>query len=138
MFRHHRDLRFSREKSPYKTTTYGLVIDRPDSLAGLYAQLSATGFFARTGYHELGPEQLASFRDAVADDAIGPALEAAVRSLHEAGVETFGDALKTAPRGHPQAVAVARTRELPDHLPVAADQADIDLAPTEIQPSVHQ
>jgi hypothetical protein len=36
----------------------------------------------------------------------------------------------------PQAVVIARTRELADHLPVAADQADIDPASTEIQPSM--
>ena len=29
MFRQHRDVRFSADKSPYKTTTYGLILDRP-------------------------------------------------------------------------------------------------------------
>src|SRR3954452_4677682 len=43
LFRQHRDLRFSRDKSPYKTRTYGLVFDVPSSLAGLYAELSASG-----------------------------------------------------------------------------------------------
>jgi hypothetical protein len=51
MFRQHRDVRFSADKSPYKTTTYGVIADRPDSLAALYAQLSATGLFAGTGYY---------------------------------------------------------------------------------------
>lgn len=102
LFRQHRDVRFSRDKSPYKTTTYGLVIDRPDSLAGLYAQLSSAGFFAGTGYHMLEPDQLARFRDAIADDRAGPKLERAVEAAHAAGVETFGEALKTAPRGYPK------------------------------------
>jgi hypothetical protein len=35
-----------------------------------------------------------------------------------------------------QAVVIARTRELADHLPAVADQTDIDPAPTEIQPSM--
>src|SRR5436190_9295520 len=65
LFRQHRDVRFSRDKSPYKTTTYGVVMDRPGSLAGLYAQLSTTGFFVGTGYHQLEGDQLARFRDAV-------------------------------------------------------------------------
>jgi uncharacterized protein (TIGR02453 family) len=102
MFRQHRDVRFSRDKSPYKTTTYGLVTDRPGSLAGLFAQLSANGFFAGTGYHVLENDQLARFRDAVADDRAGPKLERAVAGIHAAGVETFGEALKTAPRGYPK------------------------------------
>src|SRR4051794_37344679 len=29
VFRQHRDVRFSRDKSPYKTRTYGLIFDRP-------------------------------------------------------------------------------------------------------------
>ncbi|HEV2813756.1 MAG TPA: DUF2461 family protein, partial [Solirubrobacteraceae bacterium] len=33
MFRQHRDVRFSRDKSPYKTTTYGVIADRPSSRA---------------------------------------------------------------------------------------------------------
>jgi uncharacterized protein (TIGR02453 family) len=102
VFRQHRDVRFSRDKSPYKTRTYGVVTDRPDSLAGLYAQLSASGFFAATGYHQLEPDQLARFRDAIADDSSGPQLERAVKAAHHAKVETFGEALKTAPRGYPK------------------------------------
>ncbi len=115
LFRQHRDVRFSHDKSPYKTTTYGLVIDRPDSLAGLYAQLSSAGLFAGTGYHMLERDQLTRFRDAIADDRAGPKLERAVAAVHEAGVETFGEALKTAPRGvpkdHPR-VALLRHKSL--------------------------
>ena len=102
LFRQHRDTRFSADKSPYKTTTYGLIAERPDNLPALYAQLSAQGFFAGTGYHMLAPDQLARFRDAIADDGTGPALERAIATAHEAGVETYGEALKTAPRGYPR------------------------------------
>jgi len=102
MFRQHRDIRFSPDKSPYKTTTYGLIVERPDSLAGLYAQLSATGLFAGTGYHVLAADQLARFRDAIAGVETGPALEQAVAAAVAAGVETFGEALKVAPRGYPR------------------------------------
>jgi len=102
MFRQNRDVRFSADKSPYKTTTYGLIIDRPESLAGLYAQLSGAGLFAGTGYHVLARDQLARFRDAIADDASGPALEAAVGAARAAGLELYGEALRTAPRGFPR------------------------------------
>jgi uncharacterized protein (TIGR02453 family) len=102
LFRQHRDTRFSADKSPYKTTTYGVVGDRPDSRAALYLQLSAGGLFAGTGYYQLAADQLARLRDAIAADATGPALERAVAGVHGAGVETFGEALKTAPRGYPR------------------------------------
>ena len=102
LFRQHRDTRFSSDKSPYKTTTYGVIADRPDSRAALYLQLSATGLFAGTGYYQLAADQLTRLRDAIVDDATGPALERVVAGVHEAGVETFGEALKTAPRGYPR------------------------------------
>ena len=102
LFRQHRDTRFSADKSPYKTTTYGLIAQRPDDLPALYAQLSAQGLFAGSGYHVLAPDQLERFRAAIADDASGPALEDAIATAHAAGIETFGEALKTAPRGYPR------------------------------------
>jgi uncharacterized protein (TIGR02453 family) len=102
LFRQNRDVRFSADKSPYKTSTYGVIADRPDSRAALYAQLSATGLFAGTGYYVLAADQLSRFREAVADDTAGPALERAIAAAEAAGVETFGEALKTAPRGYPR------------------------------------
>jgi uncharacterized protein (TIGR02453 family) len=102
MFRQNRDVRFSADKSPYKTTTYGLIADRPAGLPTLYAQVSAGGLFAGSGYHVMASDQLARFREAVSDDAAGPALERAIAAAEGAGVETFGEALKTAPRGYPR------------------------------------
>jgi len=101
MFRQNRDVRFSADKSPYKTTTYGLVVGRPDSLAALYAQLSAEGLFAGTGYYQLAADQLSRFRAAIADDTRGPRLEKAVDRAKSSGLKIFGgEALKTAPRGY--------------------------------------
>jgi uncharacterized protein (TIGR02453 family) len=102
LFRQNRDVRFSADKSPYKTTTYGLIIDRPESRPSLYAQVSARGLFAGTGYHQLAPDQLTRFRQAIVDDGAGAALEEAITATHAAGVETYGEALKTAPRGYPR------------------------------------
>jgi uncharacterized protein (TIGR02453 family) len=108
LFRQHRDTRFSRDKSPYKTTTYGVIADRPDGEASLYAQLSAEGLFAGTGYYRLAADQLERFRAAVDDDAAGPELERILAVVHAAGLESWGETLKTAPRGfprdHPRAV----------------------------------
>jgi uncharacterized protein (TIGR02453 family) len=97
LFRQNRDIRFSPDKSPYKTRTYGVIQDRPDSRAALYAQLSREGLFAGSGYYMLDSAQLERFRHAVVDDRSGPELEVAI-----AGIEIFGEALKTAPRGYPR------------------------------------
>jgi uncharacterized protein (TIGR02453 family) len=99
VFRQHRDVRFSPDKSPYKTRTYGVVFARP---APLYLQVDREGLFAGTGFHQLDPGRLERFRAAVADDAAGPVLERALDAAHAGGVETYGEVLKTAPRGYPR------------------------------------
>jgi uncharacterized protein (TIGR02453 family) len=99
VFRQHRDLRFSPDKSPYKTRTYGAVWAEP---AVLFAQVDREGLFAGTGRYQLDAGQLERFRAAVADDAAGPALERAIETAHAGGVETYGEALRTAPRGYPR------------------------------------
>jgi uncharacterized protein (TIGR02453 family) len=102
MFRQNRDVRFSADKSPYKTTTYGVIRERPEGSAPLYAQLSAEGLFAGTGYYRMDTRQLTRFRDAILDEHAGPALEGALDTARAAGVQTFGETLKTAPRGYPR------------------------------------
>jgi uncharacterized protein (TIGR02453 family) len=102
LFRQHRDTRFSGDKSPYKTTTYGVIADRPDGEASLYAQLSSGGLFAGTGYYQLAADQLARFREAILDDDAGPELERILDAVRAADLETWGEALKTAPRGFPR------------------------------------
>jgi uncharacterized protein (TIGR02453 family) len=114
LFRQHRDVRFSADKSPYKTRAYG-VVQRPDRPAGLYLEVSSAGLLAGTGYHVMAPDQLARFRAAVADPGTGPPLAAAVAAVRDAGIDVFGEALRTAPRGFPRdhpRVALLRHRAL--------------------------
>jgi uncharacterized protein (TIGR02453 family) len=103
VFRQNRDVRFSRDKSPYKTTTYG-VLERSGSAAGLYAQISAAGLYAATGYHEMASDQLERFREAIAHDKTGAALVAILHKIHSAGLTTMTltPPLKTAPRSYPR------------------------------------
>jgi uncharacterized protein (TIGR02453 family) len=102
MFRQQRDLRFSPDKSPYKTTTYGILVGIPGPGTALYAQLSARGLYAGTGYHQLARDQLERFRDAVVDDRAGAALAEATAAAQAAGLELSGESLRTAPRGYPR------------------------------------
>ena len=72
LFRQHRDVRFSADKSPYKTTTYGLIVDRPGEPRGALRPALGRGALRRHRLPRLAADQLARFRDAVADDAPGP------------------------------------------------------------------
>jgi uncharacterized protein (TIGR02453 family) len=96
IFRPYRDVRFSRDKSPYKTHI-GVV------LGGVgYVQLSAEGLAAGAGRWQLDPDELAKYREKVARDEPGAELAAIVAALGQAGVDVHGHGvLKTAPRGYP-------------------------------------
>ena len=97
LFRPYRDVRFSRDKTPYKTNIAALV-------GGVgYVSLSSEGLSAGAGMVHLAPDQLQRYRDAVDDDSTGPALEAAVAAVRARGHECGPhEALKTAPRGYPK------------------------------------
>jgi len=95
-FRPHRDTRFSRDKSPYKTAIGAMVGD-------CYVQLSADGLLAGAGRYHLEPEELERFRAAVAADRTGRSLQTAVDAAEDAGLEVGAmETLKTAPRGYPK------------------------------------
>jgi uncharacterized protein (TIGR02453 family) len=101
VFRQHRDLRFTPDKSPYKTRTYG-VVHSEASTGSHYAELSVRGLYAGTGYYQLARDQLDRYREAVADDRTGPGLAAATAAVETAGLELAGWSLKTSPRGYPR------------------------------------
>lgn len=102
MFRQNRDIRFSRDKSPYKTNTYGILHGTAIAAQGLYASISADGLVAGSGYHLMAPDQLDRFRQGVADSKLGSQLARRIGKAHAAGLELWGETLATAPRGYPR------------------------------------
>jgi uncharacterized protein (TIGR02453 family) len=92
VFRPHRDVRFSADKTPYKT--------HQGAIAGAhYVQVSADGLMAAAGYYRMAPAQVARYRTAVDDDRRGSELEEIVAGLRADGFTVAGDRLKTRPRG---------------------------------------
>jgi uncharacterized protein (TIGR02453 family) len=113
VFRQNRDVRFSRNKAPYKTNSYGIV-SVPGSQAGLYVAISAQGLHAGSGYWQMARDQLQRYREAVLGPE-GPALDAAVGKMQAEGLRLWGDALRSAPRGidrdHPL-IALLRMKDV--------------------------
>src|SRR6478672_11991044 len=105
LFRPNRDVRFSADKSPYKTAQGAFAA--LDEGVGFYLQLSADGLLVGGGCHTSTPAQVARFRGAVDAPASGEALQAIVAKVADAGYEVEGEQLKTVPRGfakdHPRA-----------------------------------
>lgn len=97
VFRPHRDVRFSKDKAPYKTHQGGFVETTPG--AGFYVQVDARGLFVAGGHYAHSPDRLARYRAAVDAELRGSQLVTVVADLEAAGFDIGGEQLKTAPRG---------------------------------------
>ena len=102
IFRPYRDVRFSADKTPYKTHI-GALLE-----GGGYVQLSAEGLATGCGVWHMESDTLRRFRDAVDDDRTGEELTTLVASLRRKSIEVISrESLKTVPRGydreHPRA-----------------------------------
>ena len=84
VFRQQRDLRFTPDKSPYKTRTYGVIARRARRARPVCRALRQRPL-RRHRLLRLARDQLERFRAAVADDAAGPELEAAAAAAEDAG-----------------------------------------------------
>jgi uncharacterized protein (TIGR02453 family) len=103
VFRPYRDVRFSKDKSPYKTAAAAVIERAGDGAHSLYLQLSADGLMVAGGAYMLPSDLLARMRAAIDDDRAGPQLERIVAGLRERGATAGAhDELKTAPRGYPK------------------------------------
>ena len=115
MFRQNRDVRFSADKSPYKTNTYGVIYGSGIASQGLYASISARGLVAGSGYHMMARDQLDRYRDRVADPTSGSELKTLVARAEQAALDLWGESLATAPRGYPkdhERIALLRRKSL--------------------------
>jgi uncharacterized protein (TIGR02453 family) len=98
LFRPYRDIRFSADKTPYKTHA-GAVVGTGDAAGVLYVQVSAAGLMIGGGYYHMAPDQLSRYREALLADSSGTRLAAEVESLISDGWSMVGDRLSRAPRG---------------------------------------
>jgi uncharacterized protein (TIGR02453 family) len=102
IFRMNRDIRFSPDKSPYKTQ-HGAAHEADGTV--YYLHLDAHWLMAACGAYMMAPDQLERYREAVAADSTGRALQDILDDLSEAGFEvghSMTEPLKTAPRGYPR------------------------------------
>ena len=113
VFRPYRDVRFAKDKTPYKTHQGAFVGVGPAT--GWYVEVSARGVRTGAGFYNVEPTILAAFRDAIVDDASGARLRRILTKLEKSGFEVSGEQLKTAPRGydreHPR-IGLLRRKQL--------------------------
>ena len=98
LFRPYRDVRFAKDKTPYKTHQGAYVTSGPST--GWYVQVSAAGVRVGFGFYDASSSRLAGIRDAIAEDKQGKRLQRILNALREDGWDVGGEQLKTAPRGY--------------------------------------
>jgi uncharacterized protein (TIGR02453 family) len=98
IFRLNRDLRFSPDKRPYKEHLGAYISGAAAS--GFYLQISDDGLYAAIGSHELAPDQLTRFRDAVAGKD-GEQLARIVAALRKDGYQVTEPSFKRVPAEYP-------------------------------------
>jgi uncharacterized protein (TIGR02453 family) len=112
LFRPYRDVRFSTDKSPYKTQ------QGAHTSGGYYFAVDADGLMVAGGLYGPSAQQLARYRAAVDAERSGKALEAILEDLRTGGYQIAGERLKTRPRGvaedHPR-VDLLRYRSIYAH-----------------------
>ncbi|UQX86766.1 DUF2461 domain-containing protein [Jatrophihabitans telluris] len=101
-FRPYRDVRFSKDKTPYKTHQ-GVYF----SESRRYFHVSAAGLFVGGGYFGMESDQINRYRRAVDDDIASAGLVDALDKARKAKLEVGGDQLSRVPsgydKGHPRA-----------------------------------
>jgi uncharacterized protein (TIGR02453 family) len=97
LFRPYRDVRFAKDKTPYKTQQGAWFGE-----SSTYVAVSAEGLFVAAGYWHTGSDQVARLRRAVADDVAGPQLARAIAAVEKARFEVGGEQLNRVPNGYPK------------------------------------
>ncbi len=100
VFRPYRDVRFSHDKTPYKTHQGAVVHPDGGGTGSWYVQISAEGLMVSGGCWRLEPDQIARYRRAVADGVQGPRLQTEVARLAASEWSIDGERLVRVPAGH--------------------------------------
>ena len=108
VFRIYRDLRFSKDKTPYKTSMSASVPSRPPAEdgrpgvdTGFYVNVGPAGLYTASGLYHADRNDLRRVRAAIAEEATGKELEAIFRRAAAKGLEPYLDPLQRVPRSYP-------------------------------------
>ena len=109
VFRLNRDIRFSKDKSPYKTNAAALMWEGAEKFSspGVYLHISPDQVIFGGGLYAFEEAQLDRYRKLVTNERSGEELAAALAKAKKAGLAPEGEKLVKPPRGispeHPRA-----------------------------------
>lgn len=98
VFRPNRDVRFSKDKRPYKDHCGAVIHHERGGL--FYCHVAADHLFAASGYYRMARDQLQRFYAAIDDERTGSELVWLADAARDDGLAIGGSQLKTSPRGY--------------------------------------
>lgn len=104
LFRPNRDLRYTRDKSPYKLSTGATSDATPVGGSGYHLHMDADGLTIACGAMVMSLAELQRFRESIGDDHRGGQFESLADKLASASLPVtpgFHPALKRVPSGYP-------------------------------------
>lgn len=138
VMRPNRDVRFSADKTPYRTTASMWA----GTVGGVYLQVDAGGLEAGGGLYEPTRDQLQRAREAIDTRPVAASrLRTIIETLDRAGFSVAGPSLATAPRGfardHPE-IELLRLKHYAAlrRLPLSSSTADIRDAWRTVEPLI--
>jgi uncharacterized protein (TIGR02453 family) len=104
IFRLHRDVRFSKDKSPYKTNL-GIYFwegkRKKMECSGLYFHIDPKSYFLGTGMYMLSNDLLKAYREKIYDPVLGKELNDTIKKVMKKGVYGLGGkTYKRVPKGY--------------------------------------
>ena len=102
IMRIYRDVRFSKDKTPYKTNLALIWWEgqrKKTESPSFYFSLSADQVYIGGGLYMFPKDFMPAYRAAVLNDELGSELEAAVQSVQAKGYEVLGEKYARVPRG---------------------------------------
>lgn len=102
VFRIYRDVRFAKDKTPYKPLMSAYVAPggRKATRLGYYVHVEPGNSFVGGGFHQPEPQQIGAFRDAIAADARPFKRITSSAAFAKRFGSVRGERLKTFPRGY--------------------------------------
>lgn len=102
IFRLHRDVRFSKNKAPFKTNLGIFLWEGPAKkmeCSGFYLGIEPKLFFVGFGMYMFTPEQVKTFRETVCNTTNAEELTKIIKNLKKKGYKINNPHLKQVPRG---------------------------------------
>jgi len=102
IFRLHRDVRFSKDKLPYKTNL-GILFwegdDKKLESSGFYFHIEPKYFFVGGGTYLFSDNMLKAYREALSDDTARKQIVSTVKKMKKLGYKIGGEYFKRLPKG---------------------------------------